>query len=74
MKISYVYFPEKEKAAFAEEELDTNLTGSQVLVKSEYDLISAGTELANYHDLPNTAWSSIINSRAIPVIPSPVMW
>ena len=63
MKISYVYFPEKEKAAFAEEELDTNLTGSQVLVKSEYDLISAGTELANYHDLPNTTRGMVINHK-----------
>ena len=30
-------------------------SGRKVLVKTHFDLISAGTELANYHGLPNTA-------------------
>jgi len=49
-----VYFIEKEKAAFVEEEVAFDPESSQVVVKSEYDVISAGTELANYHGLPNT--------------------
>ena len=54
MKQSLVYFPEKEKAVFESMETDCGLAPDQVLVKIDYDLISAGTELANYHDLPNT--------------------
>lgn len=49
-----VYFPAKECAVCAAGELDERLEGTQVLVKTEYDIISAGTELANYHALPNT--------------------
>ena len=54
MKRSVIFFPQKETAAFAEEEFNASLTDDQVLVKLDYDLISAGTELANYHALPNT--------------------
>lgn len=54
MKVSIVYFPEKERAAFEERLEDAVLKPNQVLVKIDYDLISAGTELANYHELPNT--------------------
>lgn len=54
MNISVVYFPEKEKAAFEERTIDMELSPDQVLVKHDYDLISAGTELANYHEMPNT--------------------
>lgn len=55
MQTSYVYFPAKEQAAFSVRELDEHLSGDEVLVKTDYDVISAGTELANYHDLPNLA-------------------
>lgn len=54
MNRSIIYFPEKEKAVFETAEADATLAPNQVLVKIDYDLISAGTELANYHDLPNT--------------------
>lgn len=54
MKQSIVYFPEKEKAAFKTVDTAAELAPTQVLVKTDYDLISAGTELANYHDMPNT--------------------
>lgn len=54
MKQSVIYFPEKEKAVFETAEAQAELSPTQVLIKIDYDLISAGTELANYHDLPNT--------------------
>ena len=54
MKVPYIYFPEKEKAAFAAEEQDMTLHGNEVLVKTDFDLLSAGTELANFHALPTT--------------------
>lgn len=54
MKQSVVFFPEKEKAVFKVVDAAEELSAHQVLVKTDYDLISAGTELANYHDLPNT--------------------
>ena len=54
MKNHAVIFTVKEKAEFLEEELDAGLHGDEILVKSDYDLISAGTELANYRALPNT--------------------
>ncbi len=54
MKLSKVYFEAKEKAVFRTEEFNPQLTGKQVLVKLDFDLISAGTELANYHGFPNT--------------------
>ena len=48
-----VSFTAREHAELVEEELPP--TGpDQVLVKVDYDLISAGTELAYYHELPNT--------------------
>lgn len=54
MNLSIVYFPEKEVAAFKEQDENVSLAPDQILVKTDYDLISAGTELANYHELPNT--------------------
>lgn len=54
MKQSIVYFPAKEKASFEIIDTPFDLSADQVLVKIDYDLISAGTELANYHSLPNT--------------------
>ena len=53
MKSHYVVFTGKEQCELACEELP-ELQPDQVLVKSDYSLISAGTELANYHALPNT--------------------
>ena len=47
MNLSIVYFPEKEVAAFKEQDENVSLAPDQILVKTDYDLISAGTELAN---------------------------
>ena len=55
MKNHAVIFTAKEKAEFLEEELDAGLHGDEILVKDDYDLISAGTELANFRALPNTS-------------------
>lgn len=54
MKNHVITFTAKETAEFLEEELDAELHGDEILVKNDYDLISAGTELANYRALPNT--------------------
>ena len=54
MDVSLVYFPEKEVATFETREENFSLHPDQLLIKTDYDLISAGTELANYHALPNT--------------------
>ena len=54
VKVPYIYFPAKEKAAFAVEESDMTLHGNEVLVKSDFDLLSAGTDLASFHALPTT--------------------
>ncbi|MBR6470758.1 MAG: zinc-binding dehydrogenase [Victivallales bacterium] len=54
MKISQIYFPAKGQAALQTEEFSPKLASTQVLVKADYDVLSAGTELANYHALPNT--------------------
>ena len=54
MKDHVIVFTAKQKAEFLEQELDATLHGDEILVKSDYDLISAGTELANYRALPNT--------------------
>lgn len=42
MKVSYVCFEEKDKAALRTEEVSLQLTETQVLVKADYDLISVG--------------------------------
>ena len=54
MKIHHVVFTEKEKAEFLPDEIPSQPVKNQVLVKTHFDLISAGTELANYHGMPNT--------------------
>ncbi len=54
MQISTVLFTAKEKAELCTENIERNLNPFEVLVKTEYDLISTGTELANYRGLPNT--------------------
>jgi len=54
MKNHIITFTAKTKAEFLEEEFDAELHGDEILVKDDYDLISAGTELANYRALPNT--------------------
>ena len=59
MKYSQIIFPAKEQAALQTHELDTALAPTQVLVKADYDVLSAGTELANYHALPNTGAAKV---------------
>ncbi|MBE6375460.1 MAG: zinc-binding alcohol dehydrogenase [Lentisphaerae bacterium] len=54
MEFSVVYFPEKEVASFEKRDMTVSLHPDQLLIKTDYDLISAGTELANFHALPNT--------------------
>lgn len=54
MKSHHIVFTAKERAEFLSEEISQEPTGSQILVKCHFDLISAGTELANYHGMPNT--------------------
>ena len=49
-----IVFTAREQAEFQELERDATLRGDEILVKDDYDLISAGTELANYRALPNT--------------------
>ena len=58
-----VVFPKKETAELVEETLDLNLTGDEVLVKTIYDVISTGTELANYRDLPNTSVAQDVQGK-----------
>ena len=55
MKAHHICFTAKEKAEFLEYELNPVPVRDQLLVKVEFDVISAGTELANYHAYPNTA-------------------
>lgn len=50
-----VVFTAKEKAELVASELKVDLAGTQVLVKLIYDVISTGTELANYRDSDNTS-------------------
>ena len=54
MKNHIITFTAKETAEFLEENFDADPQGDEILVKDDYDLISAGTELANYRALPNT--------------------
>ena len=54
MKDHVIVFTAKETAEFLKTELDETLTGDEILIKDDYDLVSAGTELANYRALPNT--------------------
>lgn len=56
MKTHCICFTAKEKAEYlTEDHITTAPAGNFVLVKTQFDLISAGTELANYHGMPNTA-------------------
>ena len=55
MKNHAVIFTAKEKAEFLEEKFDAELHGDEIIVKDDYDLISAGTELANFRAMPNTS-------------------
>lgn len=53
-----VIFPAREKAELVTDKLEVDLTGSQVLVQLIYDVISTGTELANYRDSENISVAS----------------
>ncbi|MBQ6472226.1 MAG: zinc-binding alcohol dehydrogenase [Victivallales bacterium] len=57
MKQAVICFDRKEHAELQTQELSLEPAAGQVLVKSDFDLISAGTELANYRDLPNCGGS-----------------
>ena len=50
-----IVFTAREQAEFQELERDATLRGDEILVKDDYDLISAGTELANFRAMPNTS-------------------
>lgn len=62
MKNHIITFTARETAEFLEAEFDAELHGDEILVKNDYDLISAGTELANYRALPNT----VVAERGFP--------
>ena len=47
-----IVFTAKEQAEYQELERDATLQGDEILVKDDYDLISAGTELANFRAMP----------------------
>ena len=55
MKNRFIYFDKKESALLGEEEISCNPDGKEVLLKADYDVLSAGTELANYRQMYNTA-------------------
>lgn len=54
MKCQTVIFAKKEDAQLIECDMRDELAETEILVKTEFSAISAGTELANYHELPNT--------------------
>ena len=54
MENKRIFLPAAEKAAFRVEPLDETLQDGEVLAQMDYDVISAGTELAYYKALPNT--------------------
>ena len=54
MENKRVFLPEAGKAAFRVEPFDAALQDGEVLAQMDYDVISAGTELAYYKALPNT--------------------
>ena len=58
-----VIFTAKEKAELVTQDIDVELSGDSVLLKLIYDVISTGTELANYRDLPNTSPHHEIRGR-----------
>ncbi|MBR4673833.1 MAG: zinc-binding alcohol dehydrogenase [Victivallales bacterium] len=55
MKNKIIYFPAKEQADLKETEFEPKLEADQIFLRCECSAISAGTELANYHALPNTS-------------------
>lgn len=60
MKLSYIAFTAKEQAELVTKERDIALGSRQVLIRTQYSAVSAGTELANYHALPNTGTTGYI--------------
>ena len=65
MRNKIIYFPEKEKAALKETEFETpTLEPNQLFLQCECSAISAGTELANFHALPNTSPTGYIGMES----------
>ena len=54
MENKIVYFPEKRKAVRETVSFDPALKENEILAQMDYDVISAGTEVAYYKGLPNT--------------------
>lgn len=54
MENKRVFFPEAGKAVFRSEPMDENLKEDEVLAQMDWDVISAGTEVAWYKGQPNT--------------------
>ena len=54
MENKRVFLPEPEKAAFRTEPIDETLKPDEILAQMDWDVISAGTEVAYYKALPNT--------------------
>ncbi len=55
MKISFIRFDAPLKASLITIDEDIHLKAGDVLIASEYSVISAGTEVANLKGLPNTS-------------------
>ena len=53
MKNYQILFTKPKTAALLESEIDCKATGDNVLVRTEYTAISAGTERDNLRDEPN---------------------
>ena len=53
MKNYKILFTKPETAEFVEDNIDTEVTGSDALVRTEYTAVSAGTERDNLRDEPN---------------------
>lgn len=55
MKNRFIYFDKKESALLGTEEISAEPKSREVFLKADYDVLSAGTELANYRQMYNTA-------------------
>ena len=65
MENKRVFLPAPEKAAFRTEPMDDTLKPDEILAQMDWDVISAGTEIAYYKALPNT-WGT---ESGFPVYP-----
>ena len=65
MKIKTIYFPEINKVLCQEEEKDISLGPKDIAIRTEYSLISAGTELAKLTGLQKVEYPFVPGNRGI---------